>query len=583
MTTEERFYEIIDAFAAANRALKRLSGDRLGCYEPEDGPAGEVAVTILAKGAVDDCVTLTRQPSGTLTQQLTSQPAWAPIVAGHPGATDTQAAAALGVELDVWTAGRATIETGLAAVARLGNTAAEPAPPAEPDLPLRIGQDRRRIAVAEARRTLPVGSRVQVFYLNRQREQTTPDVRTVSKQTSYEMVTTPDGTEKGLHLTWSGRSADRDVNGFLIVSDAAGTPFVAYRPLFADDPAPVAATLPIDPALALRSSDARRTTDAAKLDDIAMSEIAQNRRAVAENSATPAATLARLATDVDVTVRRAAAGNPNTPSATLDQLADDPDDAKKLGETKVRWRVANNPRTTEATLARMAEDPDAMVRAAIGRHPHASVAVLEHLATTPSPGRQWVDPDVRQAVASNTSTPPRVLAGWENADGHTMAQVAKNPSTPANVLERMSRDTSTGNHVRALAATNPSLPAAALYRLAHEDDAWVREHAAMNPNIDAADSHRVALDQEPKVRRALARNEHVDPEVLTRLQTDPDAWVRLALTKNPSIRPETLHALRGDGNPMVRAGAPSLSAAKLAEHHLTAPPAPHGTPGPRRT
>lgn len=338
MTTEERFYEIIDAFAAANRALKRLSGDRLGCYEPEDGPAGEVAVTILAKGAVDDCVTLTRQPSGTLTQQLTSQPAWAPIVAGHPGATDTQAAAALGVELDVWTAGRATIETGLAAVARLGNTAAEPAPPAEPDLPLRIGQDRRRIAVAEARRTLPVGSRVQVFYLNRQREQTTPDVRTVSKQTSYEMVTTPDGTEKGLHLTWSGRSADRDVNGFLIVSDAAGTPFVAYRPLFADDPAPVAATLPIDPALALRSSDARRTTDAAKLDDIAMSEIAQNRRAVAENSATPAATLARLATDVDVTVRRAAAGNPNTPSATLDQLADDPDDAKKLGETKVRWR-----------------------------------------------------------------------------------------------------------------------------------------------------------------------------------------------------------------------------------------------------
>ena len=272
-----------------------------------------------------------------------------------------------------------------------------------------------------------------------------------------------------------------------------------------------------------------------------------------------------LAADEDVTVRRQVARNPHTPAEALDRLADDPDEAKELTETKVRWYVASNPTTSESTLTRMAtasEETDLMVLAAIGRHPHAATAVLEHLATAPAPGRSWVDPDVRQAVASNPSTPPAILAAWENADANTGAAVAKNPATPTDVLERLSRDTSTSNRTRALVATNPSLPAAALFRLAHEDtDAWVREHAARNPNIDRADSHRVAGDVEPKVRSALAGNRHVDPDVLTRLQTDPDWTVRVALAKNPSITPATLHALLGDANPRVKQASEQNTAA----------------------
>lgn len=342
-----------------------------------------------------------------------------------------------------------------------------------------IGELRERISVAEVRRTLPVGARIQVFYLSGQREQTTPDVRTVTKQTSYEMVSTPLGADKGSHLAWASQQAEQDASGIRIIRDADGTPFVAYKPLAPEDPAPLQATLPIDPALVVRYTEARRSADPDELAAIASSEIALNRRTVAENHAASAATLAGLGTDEDVKVRRAVAGNPNTP--------------------------------------------------------------------------------------------PRILAGWEHADGNTMAQVAKNPSTPSDVLARMSRDTSTGNHTRALAATNPSLPVAALHRLAHEDaDAWVREHAATNPSIDAADSHRVALDQEPKVRRALARNQHVDPEVLTRLQADPDPSVRVALAKNPAINPATLHALRGDANPRVQAALEqSPAAARAAEERST--------------
>jgi hypothetical protein len=126
MTTEERYHEIRDEFAAANRAVGEISGDRLICKEPEEGPAGELAVTVIMKpqgvtqwttSASAAEVTLTRQPSGEVTQQLTTS--------GYPVAvTDTQAEAELGVEVETWTRSRDAIEAGLDVVA--GVTDREP-------------------------------------------------------------------------------------------------------------------------------------------------------------------------------------------------------------------------------------------------------------------------------------------------------------------------------------------------------------------------------------------------------------------------------------------------------------------------
>lgn len=117
MTTEVRYYEIREEFAAATRALEAISGDRLICTEPEEGPAGELAVAVRPKPpgvtqwrSMGEEVTLTRQPSGEVTQQLTTN--------GHPVAvTDTQAATELGVDLATWTTGRDALEAGLASVA----------------------------------------------------------------------------------------------------------------------------------------------------------------------------------------------------------------------------------------------------------------------------------------------------------------------------------------------------------------------------------------------------------------------------------------------------------------------------------
>lgn len=135
MTTEERFYEIRESFAAAANVLAELSGDRLICTEPDEGPTGELSVTVSAKPpgvtnwrSMGLDVTLTRQPSGGVTQQLTKL--------GHSpvAVTDAQVAAELGVDLDAWATGRDAIERGLSEVA--GVTATELSPHVVTDLDL---------------------------------------------------------------------------------------------------------------------------------------------------------------------------------------------------------------------------------------------------------------------------------------------------------------------------------------------------------------------------------------------------------------------------------------------------------------
>lgn len=122
MTTESRHREIEDEFAVAARAVNEISGDRLACREPEEHPNGAVAVTVLPRppGATqwrstpDREITLTRQTSGEVTQHLTGGRQAVTAV------TDTQAAAALDVEVDTWAQSRDAVESGLGTIAGAG-------------------------------------------------------------------------------------------------------------------------------------------------------------------------------------------------------------------------------------------------------------------------------------------------------------------------------------------------------------------------------------------------------------------------------------------------------------------------------
>jgi hypothetical protein len=90
-----------------------------------------------------------------------------------------------------------------------------------------IGEGSQPISQAQARRSLPVGTRVRRTYLQAARDAPTKVV--ITSQSSYQQVSTnADGGETV--LGWVGTRAHQDAAGNIIVTSEHGLPFVAFRP-----------------------------------------------------------------------------------------------------------------------------------------------------------------------------------------------------------------------------------------------------------------------------------------------------------------------------------------------------------------
>ncbi|GAB6858081.1 hypothetical protein [Microbacterium xylanilyticum] len=404
-----------------------------------------------------------------------------------------------------------------------------------------VGVDAVRIAAAQARRELPVGQQVQAVYLGGgEARNGAPDLRTVTKQNAYEMITTRDGSTRGVHLSWAGNTAERDENGTAIVSDDTGAPFVAFIPL-GDGSDPIDDVLirhPVNDQLKLAKADG---LSAAALSALAQdSDTVAVHRAVAKHPNTDADTLRHLAGKADDEKTQVAiVEHPNTDWMVLDTVATNSSNAV------VRWRVAGDSRTAAGTLGALSRDVDDSVRAAAARTT-TSVIDLDRLA-------QDRDQDVRLSVASNAHTRPELLERMSHGNGFVMAQVAKNPSAPADTLRRLSEDTSTGNQTRAMVAANPSVPQDVLRRLATESDEWVRQHAAKNTALPADLLDSLSRDQNPAVRRAAAASPRLSVNRQSALAADADGHVRSMVAKNSATDPVILDRMAADRNHAVRA------------------------------
>ncbi len=99
--------------------------------------------------------------------------------------------------------------------------------------------------------------------------------------------------------------------------------------------------------------------------------------------------------------------------------------------------------------------------------------------------------------------------------------VAKNPHTPAAVLEMLAKDEI--NLVRALVATNPSTPPTVLEKF-FGDEKIVRDGLSGNPATPAKLLKVLADDSDKMVRLRLAENPSAPADVLQQLSgdTDPD-------------------------------------------------------------
>ncbi|MDQ2737928.1 MAG: hypothetical protein M3Y35_04735 [Actinomycetota bacterium] len=410
--------------------------------------------------------------------------------------------------------------------------------------PFTVGAGPEPITVAQARRELPEGSRVQVVYLNGQRpgDDGSPDVRVVSKQTAMEMTTDIEaGRNAGRtsHLRWAKQKTQRDASGNIIVTDDAGHPYVAFIPLADGSVGVDTPEVRVQAADDIR--DARTTDDQNELDRLSRSDLVAVRRYVAANPNADSAVLFRLAQDDDEQTQLAAVSHPN---ATWQALVF----AEQSDSYQVRHAVARHPAATPNTLINLARDGSEAVRSAVASHRTTPSAILRQMATGE---RSQL---VQLSVAQNPNSPPDALEHLSRGNGYVMTAVGRNPSTPVSVLERLSSDTSTGNSARAGVAENPSTPVQILHRLGSDEDSWVREHAAKNEALPHDTATALASDREQRVRRSLAANNNVDPGIVAELSTDRDGFVRATAAKNVKMPAERLKQLASDSFHAVRAG-----------------------------
>ena len=217
-------------------------------------------------------------------------------------------------------------------------------------------------------------------------------------------------------------------------------------------------------------------------------------------------------------------------------------------------------------------------------------AVVASLRCPPAARRSVLDRGrVRISVAGmpgwayrrrdDTAAPRHLLAGISDINDKGVQQVARNPSSPASVLVRLSGDQRAG--AREGVASNPAAGPETLERLAADPDPAVRATVADNPASPSWLLLRLAEDDHVFVRAGVAGNPNCSREVVQRLCDDPDVdtldvwatrsdatveelralaspnapfWARAAVAAHPGHGPRFLGALAGDSDGFVRAG-----------------------------
>jgi len=107
--------------------------------------------------------------------------------------------------------------------------------------------------------------------------------------------------------------------------------------------------------------------------------------------------------------------------------------------------------------------------------------------------------------------------------------VAKNPHTPVEILEKLSKDKI--NLVRALVATNPKTPSKVLESL-FSDEKIVRDGLSGNPSTPIKILKVLSDDKDKMVRMRLAENRSATEDILNKLLKDSDENVAKASEVN---------------------------------------------------
>jgi Leucine rich repeat variant len=363
--------------------------------------------------------------------------------------------------------------------------------------------------------------------------------------------------------------------------------------------------------------------------DINLEELAINleqARATAANICTAPGILLALSTSKDYETRKAVASNPNTPTETLFQLGiefpqellENPVFSLLLLENPNLFQEL--PEDTQASLLKLEVIPDTFLQWALSyRYPKTMFAVVMNPRLTRDDlsnliyeaGCNWSTSQVPNVAKLHVNWIGEMKAGWQDAAlsvvqkhqlvkdniGHdetseynlwelgiieqsfltglhrnTLIKIARNPDTPASILQILSRPKTATKKMRAAIANNLNTPVHLLEKLAGDEDAWVRqtvfqnpstpysvyklfyeyEAAVQNPDTTGATLSEIAKREWEYTLLGVASHPNTPREILLKLAFHKSWKVRVEVAANKSVSDEALEILIEDKRLGVR-------------------------------
>jgi hypothetical protein len=222
-------------------------------------------------------------------------------------------------------------------------------------------------------------------------------------------------------------------------------------------------------------------------------DAARTMRNMAEDPKTTPAQLSQLAMNREPLTLNRLAKNPNTPADGLAKVVET-SQGFYYGDKgdSIRQAVAENANASTQTLMKLAGDSGYFVQQ----------AALDHISKIAE------DPAVTQDTLNELG---------QSKDAQVLGRVARSKSASPELLTKLS-DTFT--NVRAAVAENPSTPPELLEKLSTDTSPTTREGVARNSASTPEMRAKLAEDPEESVRSALAGNKVTEPALLAKLATD---------------------------------------------------------------
>lgn len=199
----------------------------------------------------------------------------------------------------------------------------------------------------------------------------------------------------------------------------------------------------------------------------------------------------------------AVAVNPNTPLHVLEQLVSQPpalSDHEYMEREDYRLifkEIVHNPNVSAALLRTISEQWG-IVESEVARNPKTPVDLLEKFST-------WNNSTILLALCQNMATPQSIIEKLVIGSFQTVREAAKvHPNAPQNLEELQ-------GFIEGHPKTSPEL----LEKLASDSRSDVRSRVAQNSNTPIAALERLALDDNPKVAVRARQNPNASETVLT--------------------------------------------------------------------